>query len=205
MRLHHERTSIVLRDIAEKGDPEDRLSFATLVERLGDRGFGILLFLWALPNMIPIPGISTPFGLLIVITAGQMVMGRHRPWLPRSVLGRSIRRADFKRMTDKALPYLERFERYCKPRWTVVPQGVAERMVGLFLVVLGLVLILPIWGGNLPPAIAVAVIALGLIETDGVMVMAGTVIGLIALAIVGLILSMGFYATMHMLDQLFVW
>lgn len=205
MRLHHERTSIVLRDIAEKGDPEDRLSFATLVERLGDRGFGILLFLWALPNMIPIPGISTPFGLLIVITAGQMVMGRHRPWLPRSVLGRSIQRADFKRMTDKALPYLERFERYCKPRWTVVLQGVAERMVGLFLVVLGLVLILPIWGGNLPPAIAVAVIALGLIETDGVMVMAGTVIGLIALAIVGLILSMGFYATMHMLDQLFVW
>ena len=205
MRLHHERTSIVLRDIAEKGDPEDRLSFATLVERLGDRGFGILLFLWALPNMIPIPGISTPFGLLIVITAGQMVMGRHRPWLPRSVLGRSIQRADFKRMTDKAVPYLERFERYCKPRWTVVLQGVAERMVGLFLVVLGLVLILPIWGGNLPPAIAVAVIALGLIETDGVMVMAGTVIGLIALAIVGLILSMGFYATMHMLDQLFVW
>lgn len=199
MRLHHERTSTLLRRFADEGDPGDWLTLGTLVERLGDRGFGVLLFLWALPNMIPIPGISTPFGLLTVLTASQMVLGRARPWLPKTLLDRGVRRGDFKRMTDRALPYLERFERYCKPRWSVVPQGLAERLVGLVLIVLGLVLMLPIWGGNLPPGIAVALIALGLIETDGVMVVAGVVAAAIALAVVALILGTGFYAAFHFL------
>ena len=139
---------------------------------MGDRGFGVILFIWALPNMIPLPGISSLFGMLIVITAGQMILGHKRPWLPKKLLARGVRRADFKRMTARVLPSIERFERYCKPRLTVTPQGLAERLLGLLLVVLGLVLLLPLVGANLLPAIGVAIVSLGLIEADGVTVLA---------------------------------
>lgn len=205
MRAHVERTSALLRRIAEEGHPADRLTFATLVERLGDRGFGVILFIWALPNLIPLPGISTPFGALIAIAAGQMVLGKRRPWLPKLVLTRSIRRADFKRMVEKAQPYLERFERYCKPRLKVEPYGIAERFVALLIVLLGLVLILPIWGGNLFPATAVAILALGLIEADGLMVIIGIVVGVLSIILIGLILGAASYVIARGLRSLHLW
>ncbi|MHB1219694.1 MAG: exopolysaccharide biosynthesis protein [Alphaproteobacteria bacterium] len=205
MRARHERISVLLRRIAEEGEPTDSISFAMLAERMGDRGFGVILFIWALPNMIPLPGISSLFGMLIAVTGGQMVLGHRRPWLPKALLGRSVRRADFARMVDRAQPYLERFERFCKPRLTVVPQGLAERLVGLLLVILGFVLLLPLVGANLLPAIGVAILSLGLIETDGVMVLAGVAASAIALAVFALIVGTGFYAVTHFLDQVPAW
>ena len=205
MRPRHERISVLLRRIAEEGDPADPISFATLAERMGERGFGVILFIWALPNMISLPGISSLFGMLIAVTGGQMVLGHRRPWLPRRLLGRSVRRADFARMVDKAQPYLERFERYCKPRLTVTPQGLAERLVGLLLVILGLVLLLPLVGANLLPAIGVAVLSLGLIEADGVMVLAGVAASAVALAVFALIVGTGFYALTRFLNQVSAW
>lgn len=205
MRPRHERISVLLRRIADEGHPEDRLSFADLAEELGRRGFGVILFIWALPNMIPLPGISSLFGMLIVITAGQMILGHKRPWLPKKLLARGVRRADFKRMTDRVLPSIERFERYCKPRLTVTPQGLAERLLGLLLVVLGLVLLLPLVGANLLPAIGVAIVSLGLIEADGVTVLAGVLASAIALAVFVAIVGTGFYAVTRFFQQLQVW
>lgn len=205
MRARHERISVLLRRIAEEGEPTDPISFAMLAERMGDRGFGVILFIWSLPNMIPLPGISSLFGMLIAVTGGQMVLGHRRPWLPKALLGRSVRRADFARMVDRAQPYLERFERFCKPRLTVVPQGLAERLVGLLLVVLGFVLLLPLVGANLLPAIGVAILSLGLIEADGVMVLAGVAASAIALAVFALIVGTGLYAVTHFLDQVPAW
>ena len=194
MRPRHERISVLLRRIADEGHPEDRLSFADLAEELGRRGFGVILFIWVLPNMIPLPGISSLFGMLIVITAGQMILGHKRPWLPKKLLARGVRRADFKRMTDRVLPSIERFERYCKPRLTVTPQ-----------VVLGLVLLLPLVGANLLPAIGVAIVSLGLIEADGVTVLAGVLASAIALAVFVAIVGTGFYAVTRFFQQLQVW
>jgi hypothetical protein len=204
MRPHHERISALLRRIAEEGSPSDALSFAHLAERLAGRGFGVILFIWALPNMIPLPGVSSLFGALIAITGGQMALGHKRPWLPKRLLDRSVRRADFARMVDRAQPYLERFERYCKPRLTVAPQGIAERLIGLLLTVLGFVLVLPLVGANLLPAIGVAIVSLGLIEADGMMVLAGVAASALALAVFAAIVGTGFYAADRFLHYLHV-
>lgn len=205
MRQPHERVSVLLRRIAEDGDPDDMLPMTELAERLGDRGFGVILFLWALPNMIPLPGISSLFGTLIVVTAGQMVLGYRRPWLPKRLLNRNVRRADFKRMADRVQPAIERFERYCKPRLTVAPQGLTERLIGLLLMVLGLVLLLPLVGANLLPAIGVAVVSLGLIEADGVTVLIGVLTSAVALAVFGAIVGTGLLAATRIFQHLHVW
>lgn len=205
MSLYQDRVSTILRRIADEGGPEDRIPFGVLAERLGDRGFGVILFIWALPNMIPLPGISSLFGVLIMITAGQMVLGHERPWLPRRLLARDVRRADFKRMTDRVLPYIERFERFCKPRLTVVPQGATERLIGLLIVVLGFVLLLPIFGANLLPAFGVAIISLGLIEADGLTVLAGVLVSTVALAVFVGIVGTGLYAATRFFHHFYAW
>ena len=118
---------------------------------------------------------------------------------------RDVRRADFKRMADRVRPSIERFERYCKPRLTVTPQGLAERLLGLLLVLLGFVLLLPLVGANLLPAIGIAIISLGLIEADGVTVLAGVLASALALAVFVTIVGTGFYAVTRFFQQLQVW
>lgn len=56
------------------------------------------------------------------------------------------------------------------------------------MVVLGLLLLLPIpIFGNLPPGIAVVILGLGLVERDGVFILAGVVATLVSFGVMGLL------------------
>ena len=61
---------------------------------------------------------------------------------------------------------------------------IRDRLVGVLCLVLALVLFLPIPFGNIPPAIAISVIALGLLARDGAWVLVGSAIGVVSIAIV---------------------
>ncbi|MFN8924869.1 MAG: exopolysaccharide biosynthesis protein, partial [Rhodospirillales bacterium] len=53
------------------------------------------------------------------------------------------------------------------------------------------VLIFPIWGGNLPPAVAIAIMSIGLMDRDGLFVVGGLAFGFVAMAIVGAVIAFG--------------
>ena len=76
------RTSEVFRGLKTIGSGE-RISLGELTTSLGDRGFGLLVLIFALPNIIPmIPGVSTVSGVVIALVGLQMMIGRHAPWMP---------------------------------------------------------------------------------------------------------------------------
>ena len=59
-----------------------------------------------------------------------------------------------------------------------------RRLIGVIVLVLGFVITLPIPViGNIPPGIAVAILAISLLERDGLAVLAGMAIGVVAFAI----------------------
>jgi hypothetical protein len=58
-----------------------------------------------------------------------------------------------------------------------------ERLLGVVLLILSIIVTLPIPLANWPPAIAQGLIALGLIEQDGVVIAVGLVVAAIATAI----------------------
>lgn len=169
--------------------PQERFSLGELEAVLGDRTFGVLFVVLALPNVIPLPGLSTVVGLPMALIALQMALGWPQPWLPRRISNLTFERDLFRSLVARANPYLERIERGLRPSWGFLIGGVAERLVGLFIMTLGVVLALPIPFGNFPPALAVAIIALGQIEHDGRYVAAGLVTGLIAMAIAGTVVT----------------
>ncbi len=61
----------------------------------------------------------------------------------------------------------------------------AERVIGAFCLALAVIQILPIPLGNVLPALAISIIALGMIERDGVWVLAGFAVGVAAMIVVG--------------------
>ena len=77
------RTSELLTDFLAR-ETGARVSLGALRDALGDRGFGVLLFIFALPNLVPvnIPLLSAVLGLPLVLLAAQLSYGRHKPWFP---------------------------------------------------------------------------------------------------------------------------
>lgn len=165
----------------------ERVALGDLVGVFGDRAFGMMLLVLAIPNVIPIPGLSTVVGLPTILLGLQMLMGSQRPWLPRRLAAATIERGKLVEVLERVLPRIAWMERRLRPRLPHFTTDAAERVAGLMIVVLAAVLCLPIVFGNLPPALAIGLIALGLIEKDGLFVIAGMVSGVLALAFVGAI------------------
>ena len=193
------RTSEVLTALAAQ--ESERISVGDIVAVLRDRAFALLVVLLGLPNCLPMPPpIPLLCGLLLALVAGQIAAGQAAPWLPRALLGRSIARDDVRKAVARAVPLLRRLERWSRPRLTLFDHGLAQRGLGLVLLALALALIVaaPIIG-QIPLGLAVCLVGLGLVERDGVVVVAGFVIGTIGVA-----LNVGFvYAVFAAIAQLF--
>lgn len=184
--------SQTLADFIKTAGP--RVTLGQLAERLSERSFASLGILFAAPNLFPLPpGASTVFGIPLIFIAVQMIWGMHRPWLPEVLANRSIDRETCQTMVQRMLPWLARAERWVRPRWFVLPHGLTQRLVGALVLILAITLALPIPLGNWPPAVAVTVVCLGLMERDGAVMLLGGVIGVaamgIAVAVVGVLFS----------------
>ncbi|MBW8305034.1 MAG: exopolysaccharide biosynthesis protein, partial [Brevundimonas sp.] len=70
-----------------------------------------------------------------------------------------------------------------RPRLSIMTSEVSEVLIGIATFLLAFILILPIWGGNLIPALIISAFGFGLMQRDGLAVLlAWSAIGLICLA-----------------------
>jgi hypothetical protein len=131
-----------------------------------------------------VPGVATLAALVMLIPGMQMLLGYRAPLLPRFVRRREIRRDRLRALGAKVLPWLQRMERFVRPRWFRVTQSAPfTRLIGLLVICLALIIMLPTPLSNGPPAMAVLTLSLGLLERDGLLVTGGMLFGLAALAI----------------------
>ncbi len=164
--------SAILTDIAAHGEP--RISVAELTHWFGGRAIGALLFVFGLACLLPWPpGGTTIFGLPLVLLAPQLIIGSTAPWLPRAVKSRTLSTSDLRKGLPRVIPFLQRAEAVSRPRLVFLFGAVGERLMGVVLLALALILILPIPGGNIPPALAVTTLSFALIQRDGLIALLG--------------------------------
>lgn len=185
-----QRTSDVFRGLTQLGEG-DSIPLGRITDALGDRAFGLLVLIFALPNIIPmIPGVSTISGVVIAIVGLQMLIGRRAPWLPGFVASRSLPRGETQAMIARTMPWIHRLEAFARPRAVFMTRGVMRMLVGAMFVLLGVVLALPLsWIGNFPPGVALLVMSIGLLEEDGLLVGIGHVLGIFATLLVVVIVG----------------
>lgn len=188
-RSKYRTTSDILSEIAH--EQRALLSLKDLCDRLGDRGFGLILLLFALPNTIPlpIPGVSTLSSPIMMFFAAQLCLGRQKIWLPDWMGKREIPMAKLQPFLHKALPWLLCLEKYIKPRLDTLTCRTSERLAGILIMVMLCLLILPIPLGNLPPGLAVAILALAITEHDGVLMITGWLFTVFALVYMGFLIA----------------
>jgi hypothetical protein len=195
------RTSTLLRNFAAAVSGE-RVSVGEIVAALGDRGLGVLIAIFAIPNVLPsaVPFGNTVFGIFPLVFAFHLVCGFDRLMLPASIANRSISAGSFKALVPRMAAVLAWFERLLKPRFPGVTGRNVERVVGAICMVLALITMVPIPFAHNVPAVALVLIGLGLIERDGLAIVIGAAIGVIGTVIYGLVL-IGLASGLHFLVQ----
>jgi hypothetical protein len=178
-----ETASEVLRGLTI-GRPDDRVSFGAMLDALGERGFGLLLMLFAIPNLLPfpgVPGVSFVTGMAILFISVQLILAKDEPAFPEWVSAKSFSRAQLSKFIVKTNPLLRWLEKPIRPRLSPLVVGAGERMIGVVGVIHALTLALPIPMGNLPQAVALILLALALIELDGLMAILGYIASIAAI------------------------
>lgn len=180
---------------------EHEMTIGDIESALKKRGFAIIIMLLAIPFIIPsIPGISVPFGIAIMLMGIRIVLGK-KPWLPQKILQKKLSQKAFQNIIKTLLKTAVILEKIAKPRmhflerWPVMKKliGVGIASNGLFLA-----LPLPIPFTNTLPAISILLLAAGMMEKDGLLVLLGYFSAVLAWAYLALFLLLGKVGIQHL-------
>lgn len=173
-------------DKVEKEVDSERLSLGRVLKLFQSNGYGPLLLVAGLIIILPtggIPGLPTVLGVSIILIAGQLVLGRPTPWLPRPLRNLKLKKRKFDKGADTIKPVTRKIDYILKARMSYLASGTAARFVGVVFVMMAL--LLPITEfvpfSDIVPGLAITSLALGLTARDGLFIIIGLIMATIAM------------------------
>lgn len=159
-----------LRDIDGHRDP---VPLEEILDRIGKRSFGAIILLAGLITLAPligdIPGVPTLMALLVLLTAGQLLLGREAFWLPRFVLRRSLPHGRLEQALDRLEKPFQFIDRLFRPRLEFLTRDEGTAVIAVACMCIALVMplleFIP-FSANLAGA-ALTAFGLALIVRDG--------------------------------------
>lgn len=154
--------------------PEGRdVSLEEVLETFGSRAHGTALLLLGLPDSIPlpVPSVGLILGLPLALISLHLAVFGDEGRLPARVCRWRLPARVVVLMKTHVTPWLAKVEGVTATRWHALAER--RRLVGLVCLVLSIVLVLPIPFMNTPPSLCLVLLAWGIVQRDGVFVMAG--------------------------------
>lgn len=161
----------------------DSVTLDWILSQLHERAFGLFLLVLALPCCIPfLYGVPQIVALPLMFVSAQILLGRTSPWLPGHLGAREVSKLSLQNLADRAKPWLEKIEAISRPRLGGLTRPPLDRIVGVALVLFSASILVPLPATNTVPGFAVVIISMGLLQRDGILVLAGSLIGTVWIA-----------------------
>jgi hypothetical protein len=179
---------LILSELSHAGP----ITLQTIIDTLAGRGYHLIIAILSLPFCLPIqiPGMSTPFGLIIAFL-GIRFTYEHKILLPKRFLEKEISPTLFAKILQKSEWLITKMQKISKPRilW-LSKNALCYRLHGVTTAILGLLLALPlpIPLTNIVASMGLLLLHFGLTEDDGVFILAGYFFALITIAFFAAIL-----------------
>ncbi|MGO1343897.1 MULTISPECIES: exopolysaccharide biosynthesis protein [Chromohalobacter] len=173
---------------------DERVQLGDMLTAVGQGSFGSLLLVPGVITLLPlvgdIPGVPTLMALLVLLVAGQLLLGRRTFWLPQWLLKRSVSRAKL----DKAVAWMRKparaIDRLLKPRLTWLTQRAGTYLVALFCFLIALAMplmeVVPFSANG--AGLALMMFGLSLMANDGLwallaLILTGGTVGAVIVAL----------------------
>lgn len=176
-------TTQVIEDVVNNSSA-DRIPIRDLIAAMDGMGFGFAIMIFAFGITIPLP---PPFPSIIsiplVIFSLQMIAGYSSPKLPKKFSDHSVKRTVLATLVNKSAPYIRKIERILRPRLLFMSSAIAERIIGVFILLFSSFILLPMPLSNFIPGVGILIISFGLLKKDGLVMLLGIFIGLAGIVI----------------------
>ncbi len=166
----------LLASLTEKTSGED-VTVREMLDAVGRRSYGPILLLLGFIAISPltiIPGTSWLVALIILLIAGQIVLGRAFPWVPKRVLDISFPRSALVTGVEHAGRYARPVDKVLKPRLAFLSRTPFIGLSALVCIAAALVTfplgLIPF--GPVLPGLTVLLFGLGLTARDRFVLMA---------------------------------
>lgn len=185
----------------------ETVTVEAIMDLIGREGLLLLCMFLTVPFMVPvsIPGVSTVFGLCIILIGAGLITNRH-PWIPEALRKRAFPSAKLVVALEKGLIWVQRIEKVSRPRLLVLTRGrVMSMLNGLMLIAGGILLMAPfgfVPFSNTLPGLAVLLLALGMLQRDGWCVLLGYAVNGLTVLYFGFLLLGGAVALQEVLQVL---
>jgi len=188
--------------------PRTGITLSELIGRVGNDGLLILVALLTLVFLIPvsIPGVSTVFGAAILLISVSRLLRRDL-WIPARLQHRVIGTRKLRPLLRKALGWLKKIEYVSRPNrigW-LVRDGAID-MLNSAALILGAVLLMMPFGlipfSNTFPALAILLLAIGLLQKDGVCVLLGHVSNVVTVVYFAVLIGGGGLAARELFQRM---
>ena len=191
----------VLEKILVKIDNRSSVTVSELLKYLDQSlGLGIFLVIFSMIPALPLPAlyIATFLSLPVFVILFHILLGKQTLWLPNWFLQRSISKSIIEKFVKLSIALISKFSRIYKTRWTWVLDGSVIRIVALLGIIINISVLLPIPFSNTIPSVGILLIGLGIMEKDGLFVIAGVSLGIIGIA-VAITVYYGFFEILSLL------
>jgi hypothetical protein len=164
-------TSTILESLAD--DKAEQVTLGDVLSKTGSRAHGLGLFVFVLPETLPLPtpSLSTFLAIPLVLISAHLTVFGEGSGIPDWVQRRAIRASIVRKIAQYVVPVVAWIEQLSRPRLLALVER--ERLLGVVCLLLSIVLALPIPLANFLPAVCLAAIAFGMLQRDGVIISLG--------------------------------
>jgi hypothetical protein len=187
--------STLLKELADNNRDKETISLGEINNHLSERGFALLMILFAFPMAIPLPyppGFTTVLGLPLLIFSIQMLLSMPKPLLPKWIADKKIKSSHLIFAIDHSAKYFLKAEKLLRPRLEYFSSSSGERIIGFVSLFCSIIIVLPIWGANAIPSAGILIMSLGLLGKDGAVIIIGIITSLIGLFVACIIVYLIF-------------
>jgi hypothetical protein len=191
---HSKTLSAELHGLAEEFE-HHAIRLEDVITVLQERAYTLLIIVFTLPFCAPVsvPGLSTPLGLVIAIVAGRFALGLP-PWLPKKLRHTKLPPRFFRRVLEGSSKVIGLIERGLRPRLLALTATARlVRLHALMVCIAAITLLIPapIPFSNLLPALAILLGASGVMERDGLAIVAGYFFAIVGIGYFVLVALLG--------------
>lgn len=180
----------VVDELEKKSKEDGDLLVGDALDEFSGRLFGPLLVVPGLMVMTPVGGIPfvpTMMGVLVILVAGQSLLGRKHPWLPGIIADRGVSEEKFKSSMEKVRPWLEWVDKFTARRHEQLVTGPMKYAIAAVCIIMACTLppleLLPF--ACAIPGSAILLLGLAITARDGLLAIFGLIASLGAMGAVG--------------------
>lgn len=177
-----------------------------LIADFHENALVLTMLFFAIPLAIPLPYppcFTTLMGLPLIILSIQMLLGLRQIFLPARINNYQISNITLMKVSKKFVPIITVVEKYLKPRFNFSNSIYCEQFIGLVSLLCSIVVAVPLPLTNAIPALGIAVMTIGLLNRDGLIILLGFFISIIGLIVASLAIAASWLSIKYLFHLFF--